>query len=291
MSTPVPFSANLSEHKSTKIDAMLAKATENTIPVLPAGQPPAAALFARNPAEYAVADLAAPGTGPAVGMVRVRLDHEAVPALVGLEVRQYKNLRDVWLPWSDGLALFGVNGAGKTNLLECLALLLGTTQTLALAGPRLGRVESDALAVLVRTGPAVLPWPPEVVMSWGQHQPDHPELQASMPAFSRAIADGVWWHRLGATGGVDFAGGMAAARIPGHVVDYLDGLTVHPVIRHSLTQIHHRQSSPEYPSPGVARMFDRTLMAPYLPDKIAASAARLPDLFAPLQSHLSWPDQ
>ena len=41
--------------------------------------------------------------------------------IVGVEVRRYKNLVDVWLPWSDGVALFGINGAGKTNLLECLA--------------------------------------------------------------------------------------------------------------------------------------------------------------------------
>jgi len=39
-----------------------------------------------------------------------------VPALVGVEVREYKNLVDLWLPWSDGIATFGVNGAGKTTL-------------------------------------------------------------------------------------------------------------------------------------------------------------------------------
>ena len=59
--------------------------------------------------------------------------------IVGLEVRQYKNLRDIWLPWSDGLALFGINGAGKTNLLECLALLMGSDQTIDLARPRLAQ--------------------------------------------------------------------------------------------------------------------------------------------------------
>ena len=46
----------------TKIDSMLAKATENTVPALPGGQSVAGARFARDPAEYAVADLASPGT-------------------------------------------------------------------------------------------------------------------------------------------------------------------------------------------------------------------------------------
>ena len=35
------------------------------------------------------------------------------PKIVGLEVGRYKNLRDVWLPWSDGIALFGSNGSGN----------------------------------------------------------------------------------------------------------------------------------------------------------------------------------
>lgn len=58
--------------------------------------------------------------------------------IVGIHVPLYKNLRGVWLPWNDGLALVGANGSGKTNLLEAMALVIGTPETLACA---LGRID------------------------------------------------------------------------------------------------------------------------------------------------------
>lgn len=50
--------------------------------------------------------------------------------ILGVHVPAYKNLRSVWVPWSDGLVLLGANGAGKTNLLEVIALILGNNDTL-----------------------------------------------------------------------------------------------------------------------------------------------------------------
>jgi len=58
------------------------------------------------------------------------------PEIVGVHIPAYKNLTDVWGPWSDGLALVGTNGAGKTDLLEAHALLIGTKECLRLGSGR-----------------------------------------------------------------------------------------------------------------------------------------------------------
>ena len=55
-----------------------------------------------------------------------------MPAPVAVHVERYKNLSDMWFPWSNGMAFFGENGAGKTNLLEALAILMGTEETISL---------------------------------------------------------------------------------------------------------------------------------------------------------------
>lgn len=79
--------------------------------------------------------------------------------IVLVSVPKYKNLEDVWVPWSDGLALIGANGAGKTNLLEVLAALMGTPETLERIGRR---VDWDAVvgsSVTVRRDFEGLPTP------------------------------------------------------------------------------------------------------------------------------------
>lgn len=50
------------------------------------------------------------------------------PRIVGVFVGQYKNLRDVWLPWHRRMVLVGPNGVGKSNVLECCALLMERTR-------------------------------------------------------------------------------------------------------------------------------------------------------------------
>ena len=119
------------------------------------------------------------------------------PQLVALEIHRYKNLRDVWLPWGDGLALFGANGAGKTNLLECLTLLLGTGQAVGLAGPRLGTPGPDDLSLLARPGTAALPWPPDLVFEGKLFDT---EEGTSLPGVRRGRADAAWWRMLGTDG-------------------------------------------------------------------------------------------
>ncbi|MGY2702565.1 AAA family ATPase [Nocardioides sp. HB32] len=59
------------------------------------------------------------------------------PRILGVHIPAYKNLRDVWIPWRSGLALVGANGSGKTNILEALALLIGTEATLRRGAARM----------------------------------------------------------------------------------------------------------------------------------------------------------
>lgn len=69
-----------------------------------------------------------------------------VPKLLQIAIVNYKNLASVILPWSNGLGLCSLNGGGKTNLLECLALLIRTDRASTLVrglveGMRLRNVE------------------------------------------------------------------------------------------------------------------------------------------------------
>lgn len=79
--------------------------------------------------------------------------------LVRLLVPAYKNLRDVVLPWTSGITLIGANGAGKTNLLETMALLFGTDETLDRNSDRLDLAVAPGLSAVVRHDKANMPPP------------------------------------------------------------------------------------------------------------------------------------
>lgn len=71
------------------------------------------------------------------------------PEIMGVYIRHYKNLRDVWLRWDSKMVLLGANGVGKTNVLECCALLMGTDETKRLVARRVPRdLEFDISVVL-----------------------------------------------------------------------------------------------------------------------------------------------
>lgn len=201
-------------------------------------------------------------------------------ALQGLHVRRYKNFRDAYVPWSDGVAIFGVNGAGKTNLLECLALLMGTGRTLHLAHDRLLRPAADDLAVDVRVDSSHLPLPPDDAFPLAGLPLNTIE---SIPGIHRATLDADWWRGLGALAGATFAEALGTSSLPSQLVDLLVASSEQPVIRYTLTRVDLKSEQDEH----VIRTFARVLLTQVLPDWLRDVAPALPDEFAPLRTALA----
>ncbi|MEU5529303.1 AAA family ATPase [Micromonospora chersina] len=216
---------------------------------------------------------------------------DSAPELLGVQVDAYKNLRDQWLDWADGMALFGTNGAGKTNFLEALAILLGTDQTLLLAHPRLAPVAPNALAVVAKVSADELPWGPATVPFGDLPIPS--DLARGLPVLSRARQDVIWWQTAGVQGGESFMAGMSELELPAEVEDYVESQTTRPVIRYRLvsfaSQITTRLEDGTPSAIQVERRFSRTLMGSSPPDAVARVAGGLPDVFAPLRTALAAP--
>ena len=113
------------------------------------------------------------------------------PRAIAVRVGRYKNLREQWVPWSDGMALFGANGSGKTNFLEALSILLGTDRTLILNQQRFGRVQPGALEFVCEVAAEELPWSPTTVLGLrlGQYTEDQ-GLTQKLPVLDRTLVVG-----------------------------------------------------------------------------------------------------
>ncbi|MEU8002187.1 AAA family ATPase [Catellatospora sp. NPDC049111] len=216
--------------------------------------------------------------------------------IVGVSVREYKNLRDVWLAWGQGLAIFGANGSGKTNLLECLALLLGTVESVSLARPRLHVPAAGALAVMVRALASDLPANPGNDVLWAEH-PELAEVVQNVgdaqPALVRWAGDGRWWRSLGVTEGASFHEGISQAGLPDQLTALLIDQSATPVIMYGLEGIDldtDVDTNVRRVPRRVRRRFSRTLMVEEVPESVAALADTLPDTFAPLRRALAEPD-
>jgi energy-coupling factor transporter ATP-binding protein EcfA2 len=118
-------------------------------------------------------------------MTRDRAAGEKRPRIVGVYVPAYKNLRDVWVPWHTGLALIGANGSGKTNLLEAMALLLGTEATMRRAQPRLAWSEAPGLSVVVGGDHDRMPIDDERATFFPDSDP--------WPGYAQLREDKSWW--------------------------------------------------------------------------------------------------
>lgn len=86
----------------------------------------------------------------------VPVNGETPFAIQGVFIRSYKNLRDLWLPWSQRTALIGANGVGKTNILDCCALLMGTEQTKALLSRRVPAHLDYSMSVIISGAPVLV---------------------------------------------------------------------------------------------------------------------------------------
>lgn len=199
----------------------------------------------------------------------------AEPAeLLTVSIRRYKNLRDVEVPWASGLALYGPNGSGKTNLLECLALLMGTGRSLALATDRLARPASGDLSVVARMPHTRLPLPPAYCFNASGSG-------ASAGWRYRFARDEDWWTALGADQGATLSQGLSSADLPARLRELLMSEASRPLMRYSLSSFVVEDAR------SFRRLFDRQWLVQDVPTWLEELAPDLPDLFGPLRTWLS----
>jgi energy-coupling factor transporter ATP-binding protein EcfA2 len=156
----------------------------------------------------------------------------AEPSLVGVHIPSYKNLVDVWLPWSSGLALVGANGAGKTNLLEALALLMGTEETLRLCKPRLEEGSAAGLSVVVGGDAEALPVGPATLIDL-----DLGGLGDRGDQLSRDMA---WWRTEGVREGDSFAEAVASWDVAEGLKQDCLVAARSPIVQYTLVGLRHR---------------------------------------------------
>lgn len=212
---------------------------------------------------------------------------DTFPQIVGVDIRRYKNIFDAWLPWHDGLALFGANGAGKTNILECLCLLAGNEQAVTLARPRLTVPESGALALVVSAPRTELPWGPEEILAIDPKALTYDFPQSPMHAvWIRIREERRWWDLVGAGHGASFVAGLRSVGLPDRMIHLLDEATQSPVIRYELRSIQLPDRESGLADAMTVRRFDRVLCIPDPPTWLSLYDDDLPDVFGPLRSAL-----
>ena len=206
-----------------------------------------------------------------------------------VQISRYKNLRDVWLPWNDALAVFGVNGSGNTNLLECLTLLMGTSRSLDLAWNRLDVPKPDALSMLVRVAPENLPVGASVATSFDFDR----GLLGGVDSFVEALEvlkDLRWWANLGTSEGGNFIDSIASLSLHPALQDYIAREVENPVIRYSLEDVQLRRQAGVFEDRPeeivVTRRFRRTLMGRRPSPSLVLDPSGPPELLVPLWASL-----
>lgn len=170
----------------------------------------------------------------------------AEASIVGVHIPAYKNLADVWLPWSPGLSLVGQNGAGKTNVLEALALLMGTEETLRLCGDRLATPSAEGLSVVVRDDGNALPVGPSTLAD--------ADLGSLGPEFEQLQHDLDWWLTEGIREGGTFADALGAWILPEDLRRIFLAAARSSIVQYTLLGVDHQ------PGKQVRRLFRRTLL-------------------------------
>lgn len=109
-------------------------------------------------------------------------------------IRRYKNLNDLWLPWNPRMVLIGANGVGKTNLLECCALLMGTAETKRLAARRIPDDLDLDISVVLRGDRLAFPIDALRALKEANHYP-------TVDTYVAVQQDDQWLRALGAQDG------------------------------------------------------------------------------------------
>lgn len=190
------------------------------------------------------------------------------PQILELAIDSYKNLNAMRQRWDSKIVLYGPNGSGKTNVLECILLLGGSHQALWEASPRLQRPKPGAISAVLKVGPWELPGGPTVDPS--------------------AIT---WWESLAVSEGAHFIDSLRSAPLPAQVRDLLADLAAEPLVRFALKELdgpvgEAREVTEEPPS--YRRSYWCTWCLPGAPPAwLIDQADELPDAFGPLRLWLA----
>lgn len=183
-------------------------------------------------------------------------------------VRRFRGLTDLWLPWSGRSSVIGENAVGKTRLLEALARLTGSPETLRLlADSRTPPAPDTDVSVIVREFTDALPHTRKLTV--GVAQLDLPQLEP-------VRQDAAWWAQLSPPASPTLGAVLDAVdRGARDVLEpLLDQAAERPLIRYRLT----------FAQDGLPSLL-RTLCAPRSqiePLRSALRAVKLPSPWGPL---------
>lgn len=222
--------------------------------------------------------------------------------LVEVAVGSYKNLREVRVPWGPRMVLYGVNGSGKTNLLEAVALACGSRATMWQLAKRAIQPAGGSISLLVRASPRLLPIPPDRLPLEDHTSPD--DLDPLSEA-GRVAADCGFWGLLGIERGESWSQAMWSGAMDHRLAEVLSQAGQRPLIRHTLESVTGLDGAASQDR-GVSvrqdevideddKQFSRRLsrvlaMEGPPPEWLADQADDLPDAFAPLRSWLAMPE-
>jgi len=221
--------------------------------------------------------------------------------ILELAIDRYKNLDRVRVEWGPRVVLYGMNGTGKTNMLEALALALGNRATMWQLADRAVAPAADAIQITMRTNGRQLPLPPTVSMKNGE-----PLGTDKRPPWGTQWvgSSGLFWSWLGVTRGDSWSEAIHSGVVDARLATLLAVQAAAPIIRYRLQEVHGLEEArccdrsrfdEVLPDPsGVTfdRVFSRCLCVEGdVPEWLVDLAAELPDPFTPLRRWLDEPSE
>ena len=219
--------------------------------------------------------------------------------ILEVAVERYKNLERVRVEWGPRVAVYGQNGSGKTNLLEAIALALGSRATTWQLADRAVLPLPGSIAITMRTTARQLPIPPVLSLRNGEKIGT-----ATGPASERRLFDsGVFWEALGVERGENWSGALHSGILDARLARLLAAQETAPIIRYRLQAVEGLKEARDCdrgrPDDGsrdpadvtFSRRFARTLCLwkDDVADWLVEMAPELPDSFAPFRRWLAEP--